>query len=559
MVKESPLHKLGSGLAKARKKISAGKFFKGKKDSLLNKVKGGVKGLQQTKVKGKSSFISPQSLEPIRPDLKQGGVRKVRRIVTNKVQSLVPKLAKSVTSKVNQFDPNTLLSKIFGGGLNSLNGFASGLSGLKGSLQKNLEFIKEAKGILVDLIEKMAKAKPQKSGGGFFKGLIGTIARVGLMAMSLKAAPAMMGMAAVGGKLALGAGVVAGGAFLTKKILDKRKDKEKEETEVKGDIDAEKFNSIVEKYQKELNIIEKKGRRKKRDEEDKKVDKDKTEETKDEVEKEAKTETKVDPQDEPMGGKSPNALLRIEEDKMIITPKQKAEETSSEVKEKETKVDPPKEENKPQGLKRIAGGVMDQFTRNMFDFDSRGSNVDGIKNFLKGDKGESGGKGGRGALGSQGDPGKKDVVKEQTAIPVPIGPMGILAGGLITGGKFIANKLGERKEEVASKGEKKGNKRGGGVKGKSSDSKIEPSMQSSDNLSQVSMDVSKPAKEPVSRGGGGGIVTVPMPQVSKGKGPMPIQRTENSTKNMIPLYPAINDSNIHIPYARSVFNIVDGS
>ena len=155
-------------VGKATKKINPGKFLKGKKEGLIKGGKGGVKGLQ-SKVKGKNSLLNVKSLEPIRPDLKQGGVRKVGRLVTNKVQSLVPKIAKSVTSKVNQFDPNALLGKIFDGGLNSLNSFASGLGGLKNSLQRNLEFLKEAKGIIVDLITKMAKAKPRGGGGGFFK------------------------------------------------------------------------------------------------------------------------------------------------------------------------------------------------------------------------------------------------------------------------------------------------------------------------------------------------------------------------------------------------------
>jgi len=147
-----------------------------------------------------------------------------------KLPEIVPKIAKSVTSKVNQFDPNALLGKIFDGGLNSLSSFASGLGGLKKSLQRNLEFLKEAKGIIVDLITKMAKAKPRGGGGGFFKGLIKNIAKVGLLAMAFKAAPAAMGVAAVGGKMALGAGALVSGVMLAgkafgaiKKRLQKKK------------------------------------------------------------------------------------------------------------------------------------------------------------------------------------------------------------------------------------------------------------------------------------------------------------------------------------------------
>ena len=398
---------IGKNLSKAGKKIKSSRLF-GKGRSALEKVKGKI-GTGISKIKGRSLLPNTKLLEPIRPDLKDGGVRKVNRLVESKVQALVPKLSEKVSNKANLFDPNAFLGKIFDGGLNSLNGFASGLNGLKGSLQQNLEFIKEAKGILVDLIDKMAKSKPKKAGGGFFKGLIKTVARVGLMAMALKAAPAVMGAAAVGGKLALGAGLLAGGAFLGKKLFGKKKEDDPSITQMLKEIDAERFNDVVQKYQKELNLIEKRARKNKRDkEDDKDKDKDKKDEKTDQVEetKKEETESKVEPQDEPMGGKSPNALLKVEDGKMIVTPTSGGEETSSEIREKTT-VDPVKEEDKPKGLKRVAAGFMDQLTMNMFDFDSRGSNVDGIKRFLKGDKGESGNKGNRGALGSQGKPGPR--------------------------------------------------------------------------------------------------------------------------------------------------------
>ncbi len=332
--------KLGSilkNVGKATKRINPGKFFKGKKEGLVKGIKGGIKGLQQSKVKGKNSLLNVKSLEPIRPDLKQGGIRKVGRLVTNKVQSLVPKIAKSVTSKVNQFDPNALLGKIFDGGLNSLNSFASGLGGLKNSLQRNLEFLKEAKGIIVDLITKMAKAKP-RGGGGFFKGLIKNIAKVGLLAMAFKAAPAAMGVAAVGGKMALGAGALVAGGMLAGKAFGAIKKRLQKKKQGEDKIDGDKFNEIIERFQSELNMIEKRKRRRKDDEpekdeqeEVKKDEKDPTTDT---------TESKVEPQEEVMGG-SPNAILKIEEGgKMIITPTQGGEEKSDDKGGKESTTKP---------------------------------------------------------------------------------------------------------------------------------------------------------------------------------------------------------------------------
>ncbi len=399
--------KLGSilkNVGKATKRINPGKFFKGKKEGLVKGVKGGIKGLQQSKVKGKNSLLNVKSLEPIRPDLKQGGVRKVGRLVTNKVQSLVPKIAKSVTSKVNQFDPNALLGKIFDGGLNSLQGFASGLGGLKNSLQRNLEFLKEAKGIIVDLITKMAKAKPRGGGGGFFKGLIKNIAKVGLLAMAFKAAPAAMGVAAVGGRVALGAGALVAGGMLAGKAFGAIKKRLQKKKQGADKIDGDKFNEIIERFQSELNMIEKRKRRRKDDE-----PKDEQEEVKDEKTDPTTdtTESKVEPQEEVMGG-SPNATLKIEEGgKMIITPTQGGEEKPDDKGGKESTTEPAAEKEKPQGLKRIAAGFMDQMTMGMFDFDQRGSSADGLMRFLKGDKGETGDKGNRGALGSQGEPGPR--------------------------------------------------------------------------------------------------------------------------------------------------------
>ena len=540
--------KLGSifkNVAKAGKKINAGKFLKGKKEGLLKSVKGGIKGLQQSKVKGKNSLLNVKSLEPIRPDLKQGGVRKVGRLVTNKVQSLVPKIAKTVTSKVNQFDPNALLGKIFDGGLNSLQSFASGLGGLKSSLQKNLEFLKEAKGIIVDLITKMAKAKPRSS-GGFFKGLIKNIAKVGLLAMAFKAAPAAMGVAAVGGRIALGAGVLAAGGMLAGKAFGAVKRGLEKKKQDASKIDGDKFNEIIEKFQSELNMIERRKRRQK-EEEPEKDEQEKTEEGSTDTDS-TPTKSKVEPQDDPMGGKSPNAILKTEEGgKMIITPTQGGSEEKGDKVDSTIKPDAA-EENKPQGLKRILAGGLDFATGNMFDFDSRGSNVDGIKNFLKGDKGKEGGKGGRGALGSQGEPGKKDMLSLAGDV-IGITPMGIMAGGIIKGGEFIANKIGGQTEKgVESAG---GRTRG---KGKDKGSTIEPAPSDADAKLELSKDISKPARQFFGQDGAGtpngGILPVPIPAQNNKRraGQTPIQRTQNSSKNMVPILPAIDKSNICLLY-----------
>ena len=538
-------------VGKATKKINPGKFLKGKKEGLIKGVKGGVKGLQ-SRVKGKNSLLNVKSLEPIRPDLKQGGVRKVGRLVTNKVQSLVPKIAKSVTSKVNQFDPNALLGKIFDGGLNSLNSFASGLGGLKNSLQRNLEFLKEAKGIIVDLITKMAKAKPRGGGGGFFKGLIKNIAKVGLLAMAFKAAPAAMGVAAVGGKMALGAGALVAGGMLAgkafgaiKKRLQKKKGADK--------IDGDKFNEIIDRFQSELNMIEKRKRRRKDDkpekDEQEEVKKDETESTTD------TTESKVEPQEEVMGG-SPNAILKIEEGgKMIITPTQGGEEKPDDKGGKESTTKPAEEKEKPQGLKRVAAGFMDFATGNMFDFDSRGSSVDGLKRFLKGDKGETGDKGNRGALGSKGDSPRRSAFRKKKEEIKNYKKFGG-TGNEITIGN-ITYVPGDKGYEDAFNSITDVTSKSGAI---TPLGEAKPAPSEADAKLEISKDIAQPAIQPSGGGTGGGtILPVPIPAQDKKRtaGSTPIQRTQNATKNVVPILPAIDMSNIHIQYFRSVFNIID--
>ena len=539
-------------VGKATKKINPGKFLKGKKESLLTSVKSGVQGLQQSKVKGKNSLLNVKSLEPIRPDLKQGGIRKVGRLVTNKVQSLVPKIAKSVTSKVNQFDPNALLGKIFDGGLNSLNSFASGLGGLKNSLQRNLEFLKEAKGIIVDLINKMAKAKP-KGGGGFFKGLIKNIAKVGLLAMAFKAAPAAMGVAAVGGKMALGAGALVAGGMLAGKAFGAVKRRLQKKKQGADKIDGDRFNEIIEKFQSELNMIEKRKRRRKDDEpekdeqeEVKKDEKDPTTDT---------TESKVEPQEEVMGG-SPNAILKIEEGgKMIITPTQGGEEKPDDKGGKESTTKPAEEKEKPQGLKRVAAGFMDFATGNMFDFDSRGSSVDGLKRFLKGDKGETGDKGNRGALGSKGDSPRRSAFRKKKEEIKNYKKFGG-TGNEITIGN-ITYVPGDKGYEDAFNSITDVTSKSGAI---TPLGEAKPAPSEADAKLEISKDIAQPAIQPSGGGTGGGtILPVPIPAQDKKRtaGSTPIQRTQNATKNVVPILPAIDMSNIHIQYSRSVFNIID--
>ena len=400
----------------------------------------------------------------------------------------------------------------------------------------------------------MAKAKPRGGGGGFFKGLIKNIAKVGLLAMAFKAAPAAMGVAAVGGRLALGAGALVAGGMLAGKAFGAVKRRLQKKKQGEDKIDGDKFNEIIERFQSELNMIEKRKRRRKDDE----PEKDEQEEVKEETDPTTDTtESKVEPQEEVMGG-SPNATLKIEEGgKMIITPTQGGEEKPDDKGGKESTTEPAAEKEKPQGLKRVAAGFMDQMTMGMFDFDQRGSSADGLMRFLKGDKGESGDKGNRGALGSQGEPGPRRKEFNERVKTLKNKKKFGGTGNEITIGN-ITYVPGDKGYEDAFNSITDATSKSGAI---TPLSEAKPAPSEADSKLEISKDISQPAIQPSGggTGGGGTILPIPMPAQDKKRraGSTPIQRTQNATKNVVPILPAIDMTNIHIQYSRSVFNIID--
>ena len=258
-----------------------------------------------------------------------------------------------------------------------------------------------------------------------------------------------------------------------------------------------------------------------------------------------------------MGG-SPNATLKIEEGgKMIITPTQGGEEKPDDKGGKESTTEPAAEKEKPQGLKRIAAGFMDQMTMGMFDFDQRGSSADGLMRFLKGDKGESGDKGNRGALGSQGEPGpRRKEFNERVKT---------LKNKKKFGGTGNEITIGNITYVPGDKGYLDAFNEVSGAMSKSGAitplSEAKPAPSEADSKLEISKDISQPAIQPSGggTGGGGTILPIPMPAQDKKRraGSTPIQRTQNATKNVVPILPAIDMTNIHIQYSRSVFNIID--
>ena len=182
--------KVGKGVSSVKKKTS----LLGKKGSRKS-VYGGVGGAPKGSIKGKNILKGTgKKIGPIRPDLKQGGIRKINKLVETKVQGLVPKLSQKIEAKVDSFDPSKFMGKIFDGGLDSLRGFGSSLDGMKGSMQKTVDFLKEATDVASTFISKLAKAK-QKKGGGLIGGIGIAIKEqkpnVNIIGVSMKRGPSM--------------------------------------------------------------------------------------------------------------------------------------------------------------------------------------------------------------------------------------------------------------------------------------------------------------------------------------------------------------------------------
>ena len=228
-------------IGNAAKRVSKSKVVK--KTAIAGKkaIRGAKKGIAG--VKGSGGLKGAVSkIKPIRADLKQGGIRKINKLVENRVSNLIPKLSNKIEEKVDSFDPKNFLGKIFDGGLDSLNGFAGGLDGLKDNMKENAEFMEKAHKLATDFINKLSKGKKKKKGGGV-GGLIGNVFKgLAVAGVAMLAAPAVAKVAVAGG-----AGYVGG--KLLKKGIDfirgrKKKKLEKKQEKTRKDKKGGKTDSI---------------------------------------------------------------------------------------------------------------------------------------------------------------------------------------------------------------------------------------------------------------------------------------------------------------------------
>ena len=239
----------GSAMTKignAAKSVSKSKVVRKTKIAGKKAIKGAKSGV--AKFKGAGGLRGAVSkIKPIASDLKQGGVRKINKIVEAKAQNLIPKLTNKIEEKVDSFDPSKFLGKIFDGGLNSLNGFAGGLDKATGSMKEAVEFIEKAKGLAVKFVDKLSKGtKKKKKGGGLVKNIFKGLAVAGV---AMLAAPTIAKVGLVAGAAKVGKNLLKKGInfFRRKKKEKLEKKKEKDKENKKGSKTDTIFSGILSK------------------------------------------------------------------------------------------------------------------------------------------------------------------------------------------------------------------------------------------------------------------------------------------------------------------------
>tara|TARA_B000000609_G_C24182168_1_gene359760 strand:- start:3073 stop:4779 length:1707 start_codon:yes stop_codon:yes gene_type:complete len=566
MAKVSALLKGLKGLQKSKKVIQAGKLFGKAKEAVKTKGLGGVaKGLK-SRVRGKMSLMPQMLTPPAKPQV-AGGVQQIGRLVERKVQQIVPRLTKAVQASKPQFDPKQFLGSIFSGGLSSLQNFASGLGGLQVSLQKSLGFITEAKGIIVDLIDKMAKAKGRRAKGGVIKGLLKGAAILGLGVLAVKGAPLAMKAAKTVGRAAMMMTPVGMGIMMAKKIFGRRKRGEevKGSSKVKGSRISKNFTEALDKMESVFNILQRKvqadARFPQEPEDETKSDNQKEEEVKDEIKEEVinkneEKKTDVKAVDAQLG------TLVQDGEKLIIYPVSGVQEQKFSKVEKKSEVTESKVEgatptNDLNSSAETINGSVD--SNNLIGAEGG----DGVVEFLSGKDGTDGLKGGRGPVG--GVDGSNVNINIDDDPPewwtedddVLLGKHDLSSG---PGSNAVYyDKNGNKIDPLSPEAEALRAEAllTNPLKTDSSTSETKVNPNALDSRTDIATDISQPARkqpEVPSNMPSGGIVPIPI----SNSGTQPKSKDVMSmAANKVPVMPSMDFDSMHIAFAKSVFNIVD--
>ena len=567
--------KLGKGVSSVKKKSSLlGK--KGTRKSLYGGVGSKIKGKNILKGTGKK-------IGPIRPDLKQGGVRKINKLVESKVQNLVPKLSQKIEAKVDSFDPSKFMGKIFDGGLQSLRGFGNSLDGMKGSLQGTVSFLGKATELANKFVDKLGKVKSKKGGGGFFGTLIKGLAVAGVAALAV---PAIAKVAMFGGAVKAGKALWKKGTDFIKGIFGKKKkEKKKKETKIKK-MRKNLFKGVLEKFSTTLDFLNPLNKMKRAGKKEGETDtqtrqfdsKHKTdlqsgERTDDltvfDSDKSDQVFTlKINSKDGKVvnGNELQQEILNKKKEHQVATANYRAKDDANDFGEYDGEL-----EDLEAKIERLEGEIQDLVMQEGSGATSKpkpgvksGEQTPSIEKIVeKGEQGEKGVEGKKGGLGS--------FIQNTTQ------KVKNIAGGIVKssptfklakmvqenrkaikaqrqgGAKGMFNQLPQVKMAKWLGGKAKGIAGGiwGGIKGLFSNKEKDMKKEDSQKIAQ-------PATQ--GKGGGGSVVPLKVPAAKDdGKPPKQKQTQQEMTKpsNVIPALLAIDAQNMHTPYAKSTFNIVD--
>ena len=550
--------KITSGLLKTGKIAKKGNSLVRRTNAFIGR-KIGRKGrtiakqfgnLNKTTARGKNNLLGvPKQLElPLNADT---AIKKpsIARIARNEVKSFISNAADRIEQNVESFDPNKFLGKVFEGGLQRLSDFGSMVEKMANSGQ--MQFLGTALGLATDFVDKLASGK----GGGGFMRVVGNIlkiaAGIGVAALAVPLVgavlPVLAPVAAVAGGLVLaGKGIYD---FVTGKGLFKnRKEKEKKKKE------EDKFAKINALLEKNLDTIAAAAAKKQI--------------IKEEEQKLEGTST-IDSQENVMGGETlSDATISVTDDgKLVIERKSLSSDNKTIIRTKEDYeklLEKKKEQYKGYeesgDNKRMAGTqrYIKYYEKVIALMEEQGLkalriNVKGAKDGTDGKDGEKGVRGGLGLSGSNLESSSRNINEKSQEFA--FNPMMQIKNVVNNVKEFLG--LGKPTEAA-----QKPNVPGSGFSELEVDpSKIEASTEESDLRYESSKDISKqPNKRGSDFGSGAPPSVIDMSREQGGtetRQERPSVPTMSKTGNKVPILVPIDITNIHIPYTKSVFNIVD--
>ena len=550
--------KVKSGLLNIGKKATKGNSLVRRTNAFIGR-KIGRKGrtiakkfadINKTTAKGKNNLLNvPKQLElPLNADtpIKKPSIARMAR---NEVKSFISGAADKIEQQVESFDPKKFLSKIFDGGLNKLTDFGNSLDRMANSGQ--IEFLERANRLATEFVEKLASGK----GGGGFLRVVGNIlkiaAGIGVAALAAPFVGPVLGAVATVG--AITGGVVLAAKGISDFVRGKGLFKDRKE-KVKKKKEEDKFAKINALLEKNLDTIAAAAAKKQI--------------IKEEEQKLEGTST-IDSQENVMGGETlSDATISVTDDgKLVIERKSLSSDNKTIIRTKEDYeklLEKKKEQYKGYeesgDNKRMAGTqrYIKYYEKVIALMEEQGLkalriNVKGAKDGTDGKDGEKGVRGGLGLSGSNLESSSRNINEKSQEFA--FNPMMQIKNVVNNVKEFLG--LGKPTEAA-----QKPNVPGSGFSELEVDpSKIEASTEESDLRYESSKDISKqPNKRGSDFGSGAPPSVIDMSREQGGtetSQERPRVPTMSKTGNKVPILVPIDITNIHIPYTKSVFNIVD--